>query len=183
MHAAAGTVPKYFGRGRPDDYEDLVNERPAGDPAKMHVWAGWSRVRKYNVRGRREAYGVAGPSDSPLEHRPRTPDTLDYLFDQFSERGVLRARASILMVTSAIYVPYQHIEALRVLGLRRNTYVETVAFPRFWNAPTNERPVDNLHDIGNYLQEIRSALQACQRLADEFPEGELEVPSSLRITS
>jgi hypothetical protein len=178
MHSAGLRVPRFFGHELAKNWEDEVDHWPPGSREQQHVWAGACRVRRYESAGRPPAWGIAAPSEDPREHRPRTPDTLIYLYDQLAERGVVGERGTVLLATSAIYVPYQQIEALRVIGLPRDLYVETVAFPRYWNASTAERPIDNLHDIGNYVQEIRSALQACQRLADDFPEGALPCPRS-----
>ena len=173
MHAAACSVD-CFGPCHVEDIEDVVDEKPEGDLAEQRVWAAWKRIRRYAVGDAVPAWGLAAPSAAPLEHRPRTPDTLRFCYEHLTREKLLRNSASIVLVTSAIYVPYQQIEALRVLALPYDLTVETIAFPREWNAPAAaSQSTQNLHDVGNYLQEIRSALQACKRLADDFPEGEL----------
>ena len=62
------------------------------------------------------------------------------------------------MVTSQIYVPYQQMEAIRCLAIPNNIYVETVGFPIEWNVNRQ-----GMMRAVNYLQEIRSTIQAINR--------------------
>ena len=62
------------------------------------------------------------------------------------------------MVTSQIYVPYQQMEAISNLAIPNNIYVETVGFPTEWNV--NQQ---GMMRTENYLQEIRSTIQAINR--------------------
>jgi hypothetical protein len=167
MHGALFKCARHLARGSrrwSDEAEELEADRQ-----EAHGWWGSSLVRRYDVPvGSRPLYGFAGPSGAPRTHRPRTPDTLEFLWRTLEGTSVnLAPGARVLLVTSAIYVPYQQIEAVRVLGLRHGLEVETVAHPREWTAPSTEDEMENIHRVGNYLQEMRSAIEACQRLAEE----------------
>jgi hypothetical protein len=119
--------------------------------------------------------GVAAASENPHEHRPRTPETLRFLYKLATTTALcdLSPGNRVVLVTSAIYVPYQQIEALRVLGLRYGLAVETVGHPREWTAAAQAAPLENFQQVGNYLHEIRSAIEACRRLAADFPEASM----------
>ena len=98
---------------------------------------------------------LAAPSTEPDKRRANTADT--FLFWQDKKAGGTGKR--ILIVTSQIYVPYQQLEAVRILGMQYGHSVETVGFPREWSG--------NMHGLqtaANYLQEIRSVLQSMRKL-------------------
>jgi hypothetical protein len=164
MHHAAMAAPHLYGDA--SRFLD-VEKSPEGRP-----WAESYLVRKYEGRsGGPLAYGLAADSSAPKAHRPRTPDTLKFVYDKIGRECELKPGSRILLVTSMIYVPYQQIEALRVLALPHELDVETVGFPRTWSSKSQiSDQVQNLHEAGNYLQEIRSALQACARL-EKYQEG------------
>lgn len=65
-----------------------------------------------------------------------------------------------------IYVPYQQVEGMRALALPHDLIVDTTGHPNTW---TSDVPVPNFRGPGQYLQEIRSTLQACARLATDYP--------------
>lgn len=69
----------------------------------------------------------------------------------------------MLLITSQIYVPYQQLEAIRMLGLPYGHSLETIGFPDEWSAN-----MQGLQQPENYLQEMRSALQAIERLFKEI---------------
>lgn len=71
----------------------------------------------------------------------------------------------VLVVTSQIYVPYQHLEALRVLGIPRGWYVETVGSNPGEFLPSKLAPT---LEPAHYLQEIRSTIHAMRRLMAEL---------------
>lgn len=64
-----------------------------------------------------------------------------------------------MIVTSQIYVPYQQLEAARILGMQYGHSVETIGFPREWSGN-----MSGLQTAANYLQEIRSVLQSMKKL-------------------
>ena len=69
----------------------------------------------------------------------------------------------MLLVTSQIYVPYQQLEAIRMLGLPYGLSLETIGFPNDWSAG-----LQGLQKPENYLQEIRSVLQSAGRLLTKY---------------
>ena len=98
---------------------------------------------------------LAAPSTELDKRRANTADT--FLFWQ--DKKAAGAGKSILIVTSQIYVPYQQLEAARILGMQYGHSVETVGFPREWSGN-----MQGLQTAANYLQEIRSVLQSMKKL-------------------
>lgn len=98
---------------------------------------------------------LAAPSTEPDKRRANTADT--FLFWQDKKAAGTGKR--ILIVTSQIYVPYQQLEAARILGMQYGHSVETVGFPREWSGSMH-----GLQTAANYLQEIRSVLQSMKKL-------------------
>lgn len=98
---------------------------------------------------------LAAPSSEPDKRRANTADTFTFWEKQ---RDIQRGK-QILLVTSQIYVPYQQLEAARILGLMYENSVETVGFPREWSAN-----MQGLQTAANYLQEIRSTLLSMNKL-------------------
>ena len=75
-------------------------------------------------------------------------------FDNYAVyRDRLRAGDSLLIVTSAIYLPYQFLIAVQALGWNTPLQVEAIGFPPEWLGGVLTQPA-------NYLQELRSALFA-----------------------
>jgi hypothetical protein len=64
----------------------------------------------------------------------------------------------LLLVSTHLYAPYQHWDAVRVLGLPRNVEVETVGTPH--------NPSRRDFTAACYLQEVRSALRSASALAE-----------------
>jgi hypothetical protein len=78
--------------------------------------------------------------------------------------------ASILVVTSSIYVPFQHAVALQHLGLPFRARVETVGVD---HTVIDPNPLPQVFRAVNYLQELRSAIRAYRQLASRVEaEGE-----------
>ncbi|MGY0236565.1 hypothetical protein [Longispora urticae] len=90
---------------------------------------------------------LAAPSSTP-GRRANTADTYRYWAENYSPTGRL------LLVTSTAYVPFQHCDALRVLGLEYGCEIDTVGL-----APT-ALPFTP----ANYLQEVRSAIRSMRAL-------------------
>ncbi len=98
---------------------------------------------------------LAAPSGEPQMRRANTADTFTFFVERFKvENG-----SNILLVTSQIYVPYQQLEAIRILGIPHKHSLETIGFPNEWSAS-----LQGLQKPENYLQEIRSVLQSVGRL-------------------
>lgn len=98
---------------------------------------------------------MAAPSTDPMR-RANSADSYKFFIEKIAEKK----RSSLLLVTSQIYVPYQHIEAVRTLGLVHGVTIDTIGFPVEWNVNVS----GGMMQYENYLQEIRSALQAIERL-------------------
>lgn len=98
---------------------------------------------------------LAAPSTEPDKRRANTADTFTFWEKQ---RNIQKGKR-LLLVTSQIYVPYQQLEAVRILGLMYGHSVETVGFPREWSAN-----MQGLQTAANYLQEIRSTLLSMGKL-------------------
>ena len=116
---------------------------------------------------------LAAPSSEPEKRRANTADTFRF----WREQRKNDKENTILLVTSQIYVPYQQLEAVRMLGVPYGYNVETVGFPREWSAN-----MPGLQTAANYLQEIRSALLSMQRLigfenkkSKDYGEGKRDV--------
>lgn len=95
----------------------------------------------------------AARSSAPDDRPANTADT--YL--QFARDAPVTAGQSLLLVTSSIYRPYQHMDAVRVLA-GRGVVIETVGVPPSSTARPSDRPPSA------YLQEIRSGVRAAAAL-------------------
>lgn len=100
---------------------------------------------------------VVAPSPQPEKRRANSADTYAY----WAERTNLKAGDSVLLVTSTIYVPAQHCDAVRVLALPRGCTVETVGFDV---TRATLGPLQQIFTPANYLQEIRSAIRSVRFL-------------------
>ena len=118
---------------------------------------GWA-VRTYDIiSGMIPVYSVSGPSSEPEKRRANSADTYKFFLDRYN----VHKGQKLLLVTSQIYVPYQQLEALRTLALPRGLYIETVGFPVEWASK-----MQGMMEPANYLQEIRSTIQAVNRYLD-----------------
>jgi len=106
---------------------------------------------------------IAAPSSEPLLRRANTADTYRYWAAEIREP----TGASVLVVTTPIYVPYQGAGAVEMLGLEHGLAVETVGTS------------DTASDLGeysqrflaqNHLQELRAAIGAMRRLRVRLSE-------------
>jgi hypothetical protein len=114
-----------------------------------NVNAGWI-VRKY-AAGIRELFIIAAPSSDPKKRRANSSDTYEFFFDRFKvDEG-----AEILLTTSQIYVPYQHLEAIRTIAVPHKVNLDTIGFVPEWGGA-----LQGMNEPSNYLQEIRSTIQA-----------------------
>ena len=100
---------------------------------------------------------VPKPGDAT---RADTVRTLTYWAD---EVGRPRAGQAILVVTSAIFVPFQLADAIRTLGLRCGVRVETVGVD---HSVVDPAPMPSAFRGVHYLQEIRSAVRSYRQLVD-----------------
>jgi hypothetical protein len=105
--------------------------------------AAWARYRWSDVEV------VIVPSSVPAKRRANTPDVLRY----WAGLADLGSGDDVLLITTQIYVPFQHMEAVRVLGLERGCGVYSCGV----DAASSLLPGKTFGGR-NYLQEIRSAL-------------------------
>lgn len=102
---------------------------------------------------------LAAPSGAPEKRRANTSDTFAFFMNQLQVEN----RKNILLVTSQIYVPYQQLEAIRMLGIPYEHSLETIGFPNEWSAG-----LQGMQKTENYLQEMRSVLQSANRLLIQY---------------
>jgi hypothetical protein len=114
------------------------------------------RIREYLTTAGVPLRVVAAPSPEPGT-RVTTPSTHSWFATELAE---LTEGKRILLVTSQIYAPYQHADALRMLTLPYGVRVDV----------TGIRPGD-LDDRlrkeflpSDYLQEVRSAIRVLRAL-------------------
>jgi hypothetical protein len=97
---------------------------------------------------------IAAPSSEPEKRRANSADTYEFFFDRVkADEG-----AEILIVTSQIYVPYQHLEAMRTIAVPYKINLDTIGFAPEWGGA-----LQGMNEPSNYLQEIRSTIQAMDR--------------------
>jgi hypothetical protein len=133
-----------------DSYEDAANPN-----LNWRIWSFGPDTNNLRV----PLTSLAAPSLEPERRRANTADS--YAF--FAETLHPRDGARCLLVTSQIYVPYQHLEAVRNLAIPFSVEVETVGFPPTWQAE-----LQGMQGPANFLQEIRSSIQAAGRLYRQY---------------
>jgi hypothetical protein len=119
---------------------------PGRDPAR--AWC----VRRYRAAAGVPVSVVAAPSSQPDVRRANTADTCRFWAERVAE---LRPHARILVATSALYVPFQHFDAVASFGLPYDCIVDTIGFA------ATELAEDS---ADRCLQEIRSAILSLRRL-------------------
>ena len=136
-----------FGLGAPDDEREMRADTPFGS---------W-RVHEYRTAAGLPVFVVAAPSSEPGVRRTNTPDSYEWFA---TELVGLQPGQRLLLVTSDIYVPFQHADALRVLGLPYEVRVETMGIQ-----PGDLDPrLTQAFSADAYLQEVRSTIMAFGRL-------------------
>jgi tetratricopeptide (TPR) repeat protein len=136
-----------FGLGEPDrrDGEDSEAEG-----------ASW-RVHEYTTASGLPVRVAAAPSSEPCERRANTPDTFAWLATELAK---LKPGQRVLVVTTDIYVPFQHADALRMLALPYGVEVDTIGV-----VPGKvDRRLAHSFEPHNYLQEVRSAIRSLRML-------------------
>ncbi|MFY1674608.1 hypothetical protein ACN27G_32485 [Plantactinospora sp. WMMB334] len=140
-------------------------------PVQQRRSTGEITHRSWSVAVYRPAAGpvvrvLAAPSTEPATRRAHTSDTYHFWAAEVSPAPGAR----VLVLTSRLYVPFQHCDAIRTLGLGYGCQVETIGldpglFP-------GHGPVELGAD--RYLQEIRSAIRSIRNLfgvLGELPSG------------
>jgi hypothetical protein len=116
----------------------------------------WS-VQSYEAAEGPAVTVVAAPTTDPAR-RANTPDSYRYLAEELVriERG-----HRVLAVTSAIYLPFQLPDAIRMLGLTYGAVVDAVGVD---TTSVDTPSLRQTFTPANYLQEIRSALLSLRSL-------------------
>lgn len=137
----------------PEAREEQAHRDPQNANASWRVWD----VPATETAAGAAVIAVEAPSPEPDARRANTADSYAFFADRFR----LRPGAACLLVTSQIYVPYQHLEGVRSLALPFELELETAGFPADWEAE-----LQGMQGPVNYLQETRSTIQAARRLGD-----------------
>jgi hypothetical protein len=120
------------------------------------VGASWA-VREYHLADGGAIRVVGAPSSEPGVRRANTPDTYAWYA---SELAKLHSGERVLIVTSDIYLPFQHADALRMLALPYSVEVDAVGV-----SPGDAHPsLAQRFEAHNYLQEFRSTIRAFRAL-------------------
>jgi hypothetical protein len=136
-----------FGLGAPLAARE---SRPSADPAHPAMFHAASAHHQWSC-----VEVVIAPSGEPDRRRANTADQLRYWADMAGVGG----KHDVLILTTQIYVPYQHMETVRVLGLERGCGVYSCGVDMEFSL----LPRATQFGGRDYLQEIRSAL--CAALA------------------
>jgi hypothetical protein len=100
---------------------------------------------------------LAAPSSEPGVRRANTPDAYHF----WAQEAQLTVGARLLVITSPIYVPFQHCDALRTLALPYGFEIDTVGY----DVSRASLPLPpGATGLDRYLQEIRSAIRSMRRL-------------------
>jgi hypothetical protein len=136
-------------------YERPTREQRSADAGEVTNLS-WL-VRSYRSAGQPPVDVLAAPSTEPEQRRANTPDTYHF----WARQVTLAPGDWVLVVTSPIYVPFQHCDAIRALALPYGCGVDTVGFDpgpagelSLWQGVTPDR----------YLQEFRSAIWSMRHL-------------------
>ena len=147
---------KAFGLGRPRAANESQPPADPADPAGFHAASALYQWPSVEV--------VIAPSAEPERRRANTADQLRH----WARLAGIGGEHDVLIVTTQIYVPYQHLETLRTLGLERGCGVYSCGV----DAATSPLPRATPFGGRDYLQEIRSALRAAAALLRAAREGQ-----------
>lgn len=114
-------------------------------------------AREYRGAGGLRVGVVAAPSSDP-DRRANTADTCAFWADRLARP---RPGQRVLLVTTDLYVPFQHYDAIRVLGLGYGCTVETVGVDP---AGVPDPRLRRSWPVASHLQEVRSAIRSAQTL-------------------
>ncbi len=134
---------------------DAATSQNRGDHSDVLGASWW--VRTYDVPGHAPIRVVAAPSSAPGERRANTADAYEWFA---SKLGDVHVGQRVLVVTTDIYLPYQHADALRMLALPHGVEVDAVGI-----RPGDIDPrLQKLFGPPDYLQELRSTIRALRAL-------------------
>lgn len=142
-----------FGLGKPAESEAAGPTRNDWDD---ELWSAWARYRWPGVEV------LVVPAGEP-GRRVNTADQLRY----WANRNGIGRDDRVLLLTTQIYVPFQQLSGLQVLGIERECEVRCCGVD-----PQNSFLPGGSFTGRSYLQEIRSALLAASRLMTAAREAE-----------
>ncbi|MGH9194907.1 MAG: hypothetical protein ACRD1T_04110 [Acidimicrobiia bacterium] len=147
------------GLRRAFDLQDVVTEEGHTDIANPN--SSWL-VRTFRGNDNLLIRLLAAPSGAPAGRRANTADTYEFWAHSVAR---VSARDRLLIVTSSIYVPYQGLEAIRMLAGCYGCGVETVGIE---GSEQDSPALRQTFAASNYLQEVNSTLHAAQRIRALF---------------
>ncbi|GAA3735874.1 hypothetical protein GCM10022225_18180 [Plantactinospora mayteni] len=130
-----------------------VEQRRSAGGVDHHSWS----VAVYRPAARPVVRVLAAPSTEPATRRAHTSDTYHFWAAELGPASGDR----VLVLTSQIYVPFQHCDAIRTLSLGYGCQVDTVGL-----APDVLPEYGPSEPLGadRYLQEIRSTIRSIRNL-------------------
>lgn len=141
-------VRSAFGLAGPDEVRSSTGE------VDHRSWS----VRTYRPADKPLVRVLAAPSTEPATRRAHTTDTYHF----FAAQVRLSPADRVLIVTCPIYVPFQHCDAIRTLGLGYGCAVHTIGVDPA-RLPASGLPA-RTWTTDRYLQEIRSAIRSMRHL-------------------
>lgn len=132
---------------------DPIDER--GERSEV-VGASWC-VRQYRTDEGLDVRVIAAPSSEPGVRRANTPDTYIWFAEQVAK---LQPGQRVLLVTTDIYVVFQHAAAIERLSLPYGVEVDAVGI----QAGAIDSRLAQPFRPDNYLQEVRSSILALGNL-------------------
>lgn len=104
------------------------------------------------------------PSAEPGTRRANTADGYRFWAEQIAN---VTTGTRVLLVTSQIYVPFQHADAVRMLGISHGCVLETVGIDHTY---VDSRSVPQVFRGVNYLQEMNSSVRSFRMLLEALPD-------------
>jgi hypothetical protein len=144
--AAVAATRRAFDLGDPEQSQESTPHLPGWDESLRGASA------RYSWKG---AEVIIVPSSEPDQRRVNTSDQLRY----WAELAGIDRDDRVLLITTQIYVPFQQLAALRLLGVERGCSVYCCGV----DASSAALPIKQFSGR-EYLQEIRSALLAASGL-------------------
>jgi hypothetical protein len=141
------------GMRRSLNLSEVVEEQEHNDANPNASWL----IRRYRYESEKTVDVVAAPS-SDLTRRANTPDAYSFWGTKLCEAKV---GSRVLLVTTAIYRPYHHVDAIRLLALPYGVSVETVGVDDRIVSPV---ALEKTFKASDYLQELRSMIRSLQML-------------------
>jgi hypothetical protein len=140
-----------------------VHRRGSTGAVERTSWRVHTYVYGLDVYGSDQRVDVlAAPADTGGE-RANTPDTYKFWADDVN----VTAGDEVLVVTTPLYVPFQHSDALRILR-GHGCAVETIGFAA---TAIDEAPQYLPPTPDRYLQEIRSGIRSMRNLVTALGRG------------